>query len=71
MHYAKIKKSERLKRVRKLLQDGHGHSTRNVVRNAHVCAVNSVVSELRANGLDISCWRKGGIWFYQLNGRKR
>ncbi len=71
MHYARLEKSDRLKRVKELLQDGRQHSTLDVVRNACVCAVNSAVSELRANGLDISCKRKGGIWFYQLNGRKR
>ncbi len=72
MHYAKIEKSARLKRVKELLQDGRKHSTRDIVRNAYVCAVNSVVSELRANGLDISCKRKENIWSYQLNaGRKR
>ncbi len=71
MNFARLEKSDRLKRVKELLQDGRKHSTRNIVRFAYVCAVNSAVSELRANGLDISCNRKGNIWFYQLNGRKK
>lgn len=67
MHYARIEKSERLKRVKELLQDGRCHSTLNIVQNARVCAVNSCVSELRANGCDIDCQRKGDIWYYRMN----
>ncbi|MCB1909947.1 MAG: hypothetical protein KDH15_21510 [Rhodocyclaceae bacterium] len=37
-----------------------------IVKRAHVCAVNSIVSELRANGIAISCRRDRGVYFYRL-----
>lgn len=55
MHYAKLKESKRLQRVLALLQDGAKHSTRDIVIRAGVCAVNSAISELRANGLTVNC----------------
>lgn len=51
----KLDRSPRLQRVRDLLLDGREHSTLEIVQGAHVCAVNSVISELRANGLEIGC----------------
>lgn len=66
MNFAHLEKSKRLQRVRYLLLDGKQHSTMDIIQNACVCAVNSIVSELRANGVDISCQRKGDVWFYQL-----
>lgn len=54
IHYAKIEESERLQRVHALLADGNWHGTRNIMRTADVCAVNTVVAELRANGCPIS-----------------
>lgn len=61
-------KSQRLQRVRELLSDGAEHTTREIIEAANVCAVNSIVAELRANGVNIVCRRgKGrerGIWFY-------
>jgi hypothetical protein len=59
MHYAKLKDSKRLQRVLSLLQDGAKHSTRDIVLRAGVCAVNSVVSELRANGITVNCDFRG------------
>lgn len=59
MHAARVEKSERLKRVLALLSDGAWHSTLDIVRNAGVCAVNSCVAELRANGCAIICRR---VW---------
>lgn len=59
MHAARLEKSERLQRVAALLEDGRWHSTLDIVIGAGVCAVNSCVAELRANGFDIACRRVG------------
>jgi hypothetical protein len=66
MNAAHLSSSERLKRVRDFLKDGRAHSTLEIVRKARVCAVSSIVSELRANGLNISCWRKQDRWYYRM-----
>lgn len=66
MNAAKIDKSERLQRVDNLLATGKKFSTLEIVKYAEVCAVNSVISELRANGRDIKCERKGDVWYYQM-----
>ena len=66
MHAASIEKSERLGRVLDLLSQGGEFSTLDIIRQAHVCAVNSIVAELRQNGFDINCQRKGDKWFYRL-----
>lgn len=56
MHAASLS-SPRLVRVLKLLSDGRAHSTREIARRAHVCAINSCVAELRAHGAEIHCER--------------
>ena len=48
-----------------LLQGGE-FSTLDIIKQANVCAVNSIVSELRQNGYDISCERRGEKWFYRM-----
>ena len=53
MHYANLKKSKRLQRVYRLLSNKKKYSTRDIIIKANVCAVNSAVSELRRNGVDI------------------
>lgn len=69
MHYAKVETSKRLKRVLNLLSDGLPHTTRDIVRRASVCAVNSIISELRMNGYDINCWcHRKGVFKYQMKG---
>lgn len=65
MHNARIERSKRLQRVDNLLADGQEYSTMDIVKKASVCAVNSIVSELRANGRDIVCRRTKDIWFYR------
>jgi hypothetical protein len=55
----------RLQRVRNVLLDGLRHSTRDLIRRAKVCAVNSIISELRENGMQIDCQRVGDRWFYR------
>jgi hypothetical protein len=67
MHAASIEKSERLGRVLDLLSQGGEFSTLDIIKLANVCAVNSIVAELRQNGCDIDCQRKGEKWFYRLN----
>lgn len=61
MHAAKIDKSDRLMRVLEFLhQRGKaGASTREIIREANVCAVNSIVAEIRANGIIVDCECEG------------
>ena len=72
MHSANLKTSGRLQKVQALLADGQERSTREIMLQADVCAVSAVVSELRANGLEVTCRRavdpntRGRIWLYRL-----
>lgn len=70
MHAAHIDRSARLQRVEALLSDGAEHSTLDIVTGAQVCAVNSIISELRANGREILCRQATGagqrIWLYRM-----
>jgi len=66
MNAASIEKSERLKRVLDLLSQGGEFSTLGIIKQANVCAVNSIVAELRQNGFEINCQRRGEKWFYRL-----
>ena len=66
MHAATLDRSSRLRRVRRVLRDHKAHSTMAIIRAARVCAVNSIVAELRQNGLDIRCQRRGDAWYYRL-----
>lgn len=66
MNAAKLEKSDRLIRVDRLLSDGNAHSTMNVIIEANVCAVNSIIAELRQNGRDIICTRKDGVYYYRM-----
>ena len=73
MNSAKLEKSPRLKKVADLLADGREHSTMEIVMRARVCAVNSIVAELRDNGLDIQCRRtvsaeRDPVWLYRMGG---
>lgn len=65
MHSAKIERSKRLQRVDELLADGQEYSTMEIVKKASVCAVNSIIAELRANGRTIACRRNKHIWYYR------
>ena len=71
MHAARVERSERLQRVLLLLADGKPRTTWEIISEARVCAVNSIISELRANGFEIECRpKKGGkgIYEYRLLG---
>lgn len=66
MHSAKLSKSPRLQRVLNVLMDGNKHTTRDIVRKAHVMAVSACISEIRDNGFTVMCERKDNRWFYWL-----
>lgn len=65
MNHARIERSPRLQRVDRLLDDGKWHSTMDIVQGARVCAVNSIVAELRKNDRLIDCERRGDVWWYR------
>ncbi len=66
-HAADPARSERLRRVLNVLRGGTWAGTWEISRDALVCAVNSIIHELRANGLDIECRCKGrGRYEYRL-----
>ena len=70
IHAALLENSPRLQRVARFLSDSKPHSTRDIIIGADVCAVSTVVGELRdpKNGFDIECERKGDYWFYKMIG---
>jgi len=72
MNSAKLSKSDRLKRVLRVLRKGGAYSTRDIIRKAKVCAVNSIVAELRDNGYRIGCKCYGAgesrVFRYMLEG---
>lgn len=65
-HFARVTHSARLRRVLTVLEDGREHTTLQLVRRARVCAINSIIDELRANGYRITCQRRGDRWYYHL-----
>ena len=71
LHAAALDSSPRLRRVYDLLSSGTEYSTLQIIQYAQVCAVNSIVSELRANGVAVRCRRRTvngrGRWFYSLD----
>jgi hypothetical protein len=66
MNAANFDKSDRLQRVYKLLKKGGEYTTLDIIQRAGVCAVNSIVSELRQAGYQITCQRRADKWFYRL-----
>jgi len=70
IHAAKIESSKRLMRVLALLSDGRAYTTREIIQNANVCAVNTCITELRENGYKIDCSCIGrGLFEYRLVGK--
>jgi hypothetical protein len=65
MHAASITTSDRLQRVWTVLKVGGWWSTMSIITQANVCAVNSVIAELRQNGKQIECKRMGNVWYYR------
>ena len=71
MHAARLACSPRLQRVHDLLADRREHSTMDIVQACSVCAVNSIVAELRAGGAEIACrqirsHRGERVWLYSM-----
>jgi len=67
MHYAKLDKSDRLMRVYNLLREEGEQTTMDIIKKAQVCAVSSIISELRAQGIIIECEPiRRGIYKYTL-----
>lgn len=69
MNAASIESSDRLNRVLDLLSHGGEFTTLDIIKSANVCAVNSIIAELRQNGFDIDCQRRGDKWFYKLEAK--
>jgi len=67
---ALLENSKRLQRVARFLSDGKPHSTREIIKECDVCAVNAIVDELREpkNGFDIECRRRGEYFYYKMLG---
>lgn len=66
MNAARLESSDRLQRVARFLRKQRRWvSTMEIIQGANVCAVNSIVAELRANGKSIPCKRVGSAWFYR------
>lgn len=70
MHAARYATSPRLRRTQAFLRDGKERSTMDIVRGACVCAVNSVIAELRENGAVIECRQEvretGRVFLYRM-----
>lgn len=66
MRAARLATSDRLRRVHALLADGRPRTTMEIIEQAHVCAVNSIVAELRANGVAVACQRQEDVWWYWI-----
>ena len=72
MHAASLERSPRLRRALELLSDGRERSTLEIIAGARVCAVNSVIAELRQGGLNIFCRQDREtsgerVWLYRLD----
>ena len=65
MNSANLKTSARLKRVDALLSDCMPRTTMQIIQGANVCAVNSIIAELRDNGRKINCHRHEGKFYYR------
>ena len=66
IHAADIRRSPRLQRVYRLLEDGRWYSTRTIQRRARVCNPNTAKAELIANGCQLECEQRGKLFFYRM-----
>jgi hypothetical protein len=77
MHFANLKKSDRLQRFMAFMGFGEWKTTREIQRGAGICAVSATVSEIRANGHDVDCLyshmtRNGSkVYKYRVHKAKR
>jgi hypothetical protein len=72
MHAAKLENSPRLQRVLSFLRRSRKPTTRDIIRECDVCAVNSIIAELNApiNGFNIVCTPvagQRGVYQYELD----
>ena len=74
MNAAKLENSGRLQAVKSVLNDGKWHTTLDLMKHTHGCAIHSDIAELRANGVGVECqyygtndqgWR---VYRYRLEG---
>jgi hypothetical protein len=70
MHSANLDTSKRLQAVYEALEGGKERSTMELIWLSGRVAINSIVSELRDNGIDISCQRRGKAWYYTLRSER-
>ena len=70
LHAANLATSDRLQRVHDCLRSasemGVELTTRDLIRYAGVCAVNSCIAELRANGVHVKTRQEGRLYYYSL-----
>lgn len=69
MHAAKIEDSPRLQKVLNYLRYHGVRTTLEIIQGCGVCAVNSIIAELRTNGYTIDCQvvkGKRGVYQYRL-----
>jgi len=66
MNSRNVETNETLQRVGRLLLTRRRLSTLDIVQGARVCAVNSIIAELRDNGWRIHCERSGRNFYYTL-----
>lgn len=67
MHAARLETSPPLQRLLAVLRSGAEYTTLDLIDRAHVCAISARVSELRENGFNILCERRGRHWYYRLS----
>jgi hypothetical protein len=66
IHYGRVENSDRLKRFLDVLSQGPA-TTREIIERGHVCAVNSIAAELKAQGYVIDCKPVSrGVFEYKL-----
>lgn len=67
IHARNLATNAQLQRVDKFLSDLRPHTTLEISRGARVCAVNSIVSELRApkNGRKINTHQHGKVFYHR------
>ncbi|MFQ5445178.1 MAG: hypothetical protein ACE5EK_11265 [Nitrospinales bacterium] len=58
-HFAKIESSERLRRLKRFIEDHPGSTSAEIIAGARVVALSAAVSELRKNGVTVDCVHSG------------
>ncbi len=75
MHSANLEKSHRLTRLLNVLIEAKQHqkvmSTMELVDKTRICAVSTAISELRAQGYVIDCFRVDRVFYYILVAHPR